>query len=79
MHKTHPVVCDWFILKKVNNCLAICDSHVKEHVIITRLDRFAAEHFLVLGVNFEEVSVGAHDGGPWGGHRVKEHGGGLSS
>ncbi len=79
MHKAHPVVCDCFILKKVNNRLAFYDGHVKEHMIIARLDHFVPEHFLVLGVNVEEISVGACDGCPWGGHCDKENGGGLSS
>ncbi len=78
-HKAHPAVCDCVIMNKVNNRLAICDSHVKDHVIITWLDHFAPEHFLVLGVNLEEVPIGARDSGPWGGHCAKEHGGGLSS
>jgi hypothetical protein len=79
MNKAHPAVCDCFILKKVNNHLAVCDGHVKENMIITWLDHFMPEHFLVLGVDLEEISVGARDGCPRGGHCAKEHGGGLSS
>jgi hypothetical protein len=77
VHDTHPAIGDCFVLKKVNNHLAVCDGHVQKDIIVRWLNYFMPERFLVLGADFQEVPVGAHGGGLWGWHHLEVHGGGL--
>ena len=65
-HEAHPAERDSLVGEKINDCLAVRDSHVERDKVGIRLHHLAPEKLLLLEGDIDEIPIRA-DGGRLGG------------